>query len=135
MPYPNDQGLDITFVSSFNTGKPSIASSTGPEIQLLLVHARRPPSLLGGNSAAPSRRERFQLRYDSFSFRFPMGLPGAPPNLGFLFRLDWTQSRRKEQQHMTTSLTETNAGTPNQDYQRPQSAIAVVAPYILIMCL
>ena len=90
MPYPNDQGVDGTFVSSFDIVKPSIVSSTGPEIQSLLVGARRPPSLLGGNFAAPSERKRFQLRYDSFSFRFPMGLPEAPPNLGFSFspRLD-----------------------------------------------
>jgi len=90
MPYPNDQGLDSTFVSSFRMAKPSIVSSTEPEVQLLLVDVRQPPSLLGENSAAPSGKERFPLRYEPFSFRFPMNLPEAPPNIGFPFspRLD-----------------------------------------------
>ena len=92
MPYPIDQGLDSTFASSFSLEKSSIvSSSTEPEVQLLLVDVREARSLLGENSAASSGKERFLLRYDHpFSFRFPMSLPEAPPNIGFPFspRLD-----------------------------------------------
>lgn len=92
MPYPIDQGLDGTFASSFSLEKSSIvSSSTEPEVQLLLVDVREARSLLGENSAASSGKKRSLLRYNHpFSFRFPMSLPEAPPNIGFSFspRLD-----------------------------------------------
>jgi len=92
MPYPIDQGLDGTFASSFSLEKSSIASSsTEPEAQLLLVDVRQTCSLLGENSAASDGKKRFLLGYDHpFSFKFPMSLPEAPPNIGFPFspRLD-----------------------------------------------
>ena len=133
-PYPNDRGFDIPFVSSFNMGKPLIASSTGPEIQLLLVDARRPPSLLGENSASPGKGNDSSYATTPFPSDFLWAYLGNRRTSDFRSRLDWTQSRRKEQQLMIMGLTETNAGTPKVS-QRPQSAIAVVASYILIMCL
>ncbi|PUU83442.1 hypothetical protein B9Z19DRAFT_1105182 [Tuber borchii] len=87
MPYPIDQGLDGTFASSFSLEKPSIvSSSTEPKVQLFLVDVRQTRSLLGENSAASNGKERFLLRHDHpFSFKFPMSLPEAPPNIGFSF--------------------------------------------------
>ena len=87
MPYPIDQGLDGTFASSFSLEKsPIVSSSTEPEVQLLLVDVREARSLLGENSAASNGKKRSLLRYNHpFSFRFPMSLPEAPPNIGFSF--------------------------------------------------
>ncbi|PWW77140.1 hypothetical protein C7212DRAFT_362814 [Tuber magnatum] len=82
--YPNDQGLDGSFFSSFKQEKPS-AVSKKPQLRLSLVDVRQPHSLLRENSAIPSGKEQSPLRHDPFSFRSPVRLPDAPPNVGFPF--------------------------------------------------
>ncbi|RPA91605.1 hypothetical protein L873DRAFT_1848195 [Choiromyces venosus 120613-1] len=91
MSYPNDQGLDSTFASSFKKEEPSdVSSPIESEPQVSLVDVRQPRLSSGEHPATPSGMERFPLRYDPFSFRFHTSLPEAPINVGFTFspRLD-----------------------------------------------